>query len=230
MLGTCTECGVVGSHAKSCVNAAGSTEFRRGHAGDYDQRSPGAREAANATEAYLAYEKATRVVPAGGSKTCPECKLFGSHVYTCSSFVGGGPAAEHARATKVPAEFQRMADATERARASATEVRIVDPKTGGEKGQKLERFDLIPFEALTALARVYGKGAQKYADDNWRKGYSWRLSLGAMLRHIALWAIGVTYDAETGEHHLSHAAWHCFTLFVFETQGLGTDDRATVSK
>lgn len=105
----------------------------------------------------------------------------------------------------------------------STEVRIMS-ETGGQKGQKIERFDLIPIKPLTGLARVYGKGAAKYADDNYRKGYAWRLSFGAMLRHINLWAAGQSYDEETGEHHLLHAAWHCFTLFIFETEKLGTDD------
>ena len=42
----------------------------------------------------------------------------------------------------------------------AAEVRITSP-TGGQKGQKIERFDLIPIKPLTGLARVYGKGAAK---------------------------------------------------------------------
>jgi hypothetical protein len=113
-----------------------------------------------------------------------------------------------------------------RAARAAKEVRITDPVTGGQKGQKPERFDLIPFEALTEVARVYGFGATKYADDNWRKGYAWRLSLGAMLRHIAAWAMGYPTDPESKLPHLAHAAWHCLTLLTFEAHGLGTDDRA----
>lgn len=127
--------------------------------------------------------------------------------------------------------------------AQLVETRVTDPKTGGQKGVKLERFDLVPFEPLTALARLYGKGAIKYEPDNWRRGYAWRLSLGGMLRHVSLWAVGKSWDTadgtkdgaieydeagkpiHTGEHHLTCAAWHCFTLYVFETQNRGTDDR-----
>ncbi len=130
------------------------------------------------------------------------------------------------------------------AAAAAGETRIVSA-TGGEKGQKLERFDLIPVDALTALARLYGKGAQKYSDDNWRKGYSWRLSIGALFRHVGLFIAGKSYDTkdglrggpcdvdangkpiQTGEHHLICAAWHCFALVVFDAHKLGTDDRAS---
>ncbi len=107
-----------------------------------------------------------------------------------------------------------------------TEVRIVDPKTGGEKGQKAERFDLLPYDALEEVARVYGIGARKYADDNWLKGYAWRLSLGALMRHVARFMLGEDRDPETGCLHLAHAAWHCLTVITFFMRGLGTDDRA----
>lgn len=124
------------------------------------------------------------------------------------------------------------------------EQRVTDPETGGQKGVKLERFELIPVEPLVALARLYGKGALKYAPDNWRRGYSWRLSIGAVFRHLAWWLLRKSYDTangekggpieydadgkpiHTGEHHLICVAWHCFTLITFELHGLGTDDRA----
>lgn len=106
-----------------------------------------------------------------------------------------------------------------------SEVVVTDPKTGGKKGQKDERFDLLPFDALEEVARVYGMGAKKYEPDNWLKGYSWRLSLGALLRHVGRWAIGEDRDLESGLHHLAHAAWHCLTLITFDRRRLGTDDR-----
>ena len=106
------------------------------------------------------------------------------------------------------------------------EVRIIDAKTGGQKGQKLQRFDLIPGEPLMALAEVYGRGALKYEDDNWMKGYSWRLSFGALNRHLWLWWLGETRDPETGCHHLAQVAWHAFTLLWFQKHSKGTDDRS----
>jgi hypothetical protein len=105
------------------------------------------------------------------------------------------------------------------------EVRMKDPVTGGEKGMKDERFELLPWAALMEVARVYGYGAKKYAEHNWRKGYKWSLSLGAMLRHIALYATGESYDKESGRHHMGHVAFHCLTLITFEQEGLGSDDR-----
>lgn len=104
------------------------------------------------------------------------------------------------------------------------EIRQTDPKTGAQKGQKIERFDLIPPRALAELARVYGKGALKYEDNNWRKGYSWSWSLAALYRHLNAWQSGEALDPETKLSHLAHAAWHCFTLMTFESEKLGTDD------
>jgi hypothetical protein len=62
---------------------------------------------------------------------------------------------------------------------------------------------------------VYGFGAEKYDDTNWVKGYSWRLSWGAMMRHIEAMRDGEYLDPESGLPHLAHAAWHCMTLMYY---------------
>jgi hypothetical protein len=112
------------------------------------------------------------------------------------------------------------------------EERIVDPTTGGAKGQKLARFDLIPPDPMWQLAEVYGLGAKKYEDDNWLKGYRWRLSIGALLRHVFMFLRGEYTDAESGKPHLAHAMFHCCALMEFHRLGRGTDDRqcTTVGK
>lgn len=109
----------------------------------------------------------------------------------------------------------------------ASEVRVTDPTTGGEKGSKLARFDLIPSQALWGLAEVYGRGAKKYADRNWERGYAWGLSMAALERHYNQWKQGESIDGETGAHHLLQVAWHAFTLYMFQMFGRGTDDRST---
>ena len=97
------------------------------------------------------------------------------------------------------------------------EVRVTSP-TGGQKGQKDDRQDLIDPWFMRELGLVCGFGAKKYDDDNWRKGYSWRLSFGAMLRHIYAFWRGEDRDPESGLYHLAHAAWHCMVLFTFNTR------------
>jgi len=112
----------------------------------------------------------------------------------------------------------------------SNEARHTDPVTGGQKGIKPERYDLLPFDALDEVARVYGYGATKYSADNWLRGYSWRWSAGALMRHVARFMVGEEVDPETGCMHLAHAAWHCLTLITFARRGLGTDDRAIPAK
>lgn len=105
------------------------------------------------------------------------------------------------------------------------EIRGTDPTTGGQKGLKPARYDLIPPEALDLLARLYGWGASKYADRNWEKGYPWGWSFAAMMRHAWAWARREDTDPESGLPHMAHCAWHCFVLMTFSVRGIGTDDR-----
>lgn len=109
--------------------------------------------------------------------------------------------------------------------SSSTEVRVIDPKTGGEKGSKPERYDLIPSSALDEVARVYGFGSRKYAVNNWVKGYDWGLSIAALERHISAFKQGEDLDPESGLHHLAHAVFHCLALVTFGQKNLGTDTR-----
>lgn len=115
------------------------------------------------------------------------------------------------------------------------EVRSVS-STGGEKGVKLARFDLIPAGPLWTIAEVYGKGAQKYADRNWERGYEWSKSYGAMQRHLNQWYRGEDNDdhhpecpegcvQHTGMPHLALAAWHCLALLEYANTHPEFDDR-----
>jgi len=106
------------------------------------------------------------------------------------------------------------------------EVRLIDPVTGAQKGSKLARYDLIPADALEALAEVYGAGAQKYSNRNWEAGYSWGWSFAACMRHLWAFWRGHDRDAESGMYHLAHAAWHCLAMLTFVIRNIGTDDRS----
>lgn len=109
----------------------------------------------------------------------------------------------------------------------AGEVRVVNPTTGGAKGQKLARFDLIPAGPLYALARHYGVGASKYEDRNWERGYDWSLSFGALMRHAwAFWS-GEDMDPESTEPspHLAAVLFHAMALMEFANTHPELDDR-----
>ncbi len=109
--------------------------------------------------------------------------------------------------------------------AAGGEVRVTNEKTGGQKGRKLARMDLIPVGALTALAEHYGRGAAKYEDNQWRKGYDWSLSYGALMRHVTTFWGGEDIDEETGSPHMAAVAWHAFTLLTFAVEHPDLDDR-----
>lgn len=109
-----------------------------------------------------------------------------------------------------------------------TEVRTTS-STGGEKGVKPERFELIPIPALTMLARMYGRGAEKYnetcAEPNWRKGYEWSKSYAAIQRHLTQFWGGEDIDAETELPHMAAVAFHAFALLTFMEEHPDFDDR-----
>src|SRR6266704_4405571 len=129
------------------------------------------------------------------------------------------------------------------------EVRIIS-ETGGAKGSKLARFDLLPWDALTLLAEHYGRGTFKYDDRNWEKGYKWGLSFSALQRHLTAHWNGDIYDLDPylygvdaeGEPlftedeiaafpddqkvlHITAVMWHAACLTAFFLRGIGEDDR-----
>ena len=68
------------------------------------------------------------------------------------------------------------------------------------------RYDLIPTEALEALARVLTYGAAKYAPNDWQHLPEFESRYTAALyRHIEAWRKGEAVDPESGIHHLEHA-------------------------
>lgn len=73
------------------------------------------------------------------------------------------------------------------------------------------RMDLIPPEAIEALASVLTHGSKKYGDNNWMGGISYGRVYGAIQRHLQSYRKGEYYDAESGLPHL----WHAFTELAF---------------
>jgi hypothetical protein len=125
--------------------------------------------------------------------------------------------------------------------------------TGGQKGTKLARYDLIPQSPLKEVAEHFGVGALKYAGHQWRQGYEWSKSIAAKARHDAAFAAGEDYDVcsndpegcqhvdadgnefvapredacynHTGSHHLAASAWHALVLLEFKDRFPLFDDR-----
>lgn len=80
----------------------------------------------------------------------------------------------------------------------AAETRTTS-STGGQKGVKLERHDLVPIGPLRELATHFGLGAQKYDNHQWRQGYEWSKSYSALERHLKLFWQGLDFDVCSNE-------------------------------
>lgn len=107
-------------------------------------------------------------------------------------------------------------------------------KTINDSGIKYDegklRYDLIPPEAMEALAHIYTMGAVKYGANNWEHGMSWSRIIGALFRHLYSWIKGDEIDKESGKSHLWHVLWNVVALVTYEARGIGTDDRACKNK
>lgn len=88
------------------------------------------------------------------------------------------------------------------------------------------RMDLIPPEALMALARVLTDGAARYGDRNWEAGLAWGRVSAALLRHMTAWMAGEETDPDSGMPHSWHVLTNAAFLVTYETRGIGTDDRS----
>lgn len=92
------------------------------------------------------------------------------------------------------------------------------------------RYDLIPPEAMEALAHIYTMGAVKYGPNNWERGMSWSRIIGALFRHLYSWIKGDEIDKESGKSHLWHVLWNVAALVTYEARKIGVDDRSCKNK
>ena len=91
------------------------------------------------------------------------------------------------------------------------------------------RVDLLPPDALEALADIYTHGAKEYGDRNWEDGgFSWGRLFAAMMRHAWAFWRGEDMDPESGLPHAAHMTWNAMALLAYWLRGQGKDDRSPV--
>jgi len=91
--------------------------------------------------------------------------------------------------------------------------------TNRESNEGRGRFDLIPYEAIEALAKWYEDGAKKYSERNWEKGLSVKDCVNRMIRH-ALKAGNGWED----EDHLSAVMWNAAAAITMRKRRPDLDD------
>lgn len=98
-------------------------------------------------------------------------------------------------------------------------------KEGTKKDHGKIRHDLISPTASDELAKVLSFGAQKYEDNNWRKGMKWSRIIGALKRHLNAIERGEDRDPETGLLHSAHVMCNAMFLTDYYTIYPQGDDR-----
>lgn len=84
---------------------------------------------------------------------------------------------------------------------------------------------LVPPSSILAMAEVFAAGAEKYAERNWEKGFSWSVPYECAMRHLLVWWAGEDLDKESGKHHLKHALTNIAMLVEFLDTYPSGDDR-----
>ena len=88
---------------------------------------------------------------------------------------------------------------------------------------------LIPPWVMAPLAHLYEIGAKKYGAWNYiDHPQAWSRVSSAMERHIKKWQAGERFDQTDGQHHMLSVVWGAITLWIYDTYGLGEDDRPPV--
>jgi hypothetical protein len=90
------------------------------------------------------------------------------------------------------------------------------------------KLQLIPPHALNEAAKVFGFGAEKYAENNWRKDidmYGWTRHYGSIQRHLNAWLACEDIDPDSGLPHIAHALTQLMILNQVIKDAPQCDDR-----
>jgi hypothetical protein len=153
------------------------------------------------------------------SKGCGTCRNGSRWDHQgCALCLAGGSELPHWEPKTNPAT--PAADTVEAAPAAPD----ANPKT--RFGMAKSPISLVPAGALVHMAEAFRDGAGKYGAANWRVDpVSTSTYLNAALRHMLAWQDGEELAADSGVHHLGHAA-ACLAILM-DAQHAATliDDR-----
>ena len=81
------------------------------------------------------------------------------------------------------------------------------------------RLDLIPPEALLELGEVFGEGAVRHGDENWKKGMPNSVVINHMLRHLLIYMKG-----DRDEPHMGKVMFGCCVLIWNDRNNIDVED------
>lgn len=101
------------------------------------------------------------------------------------------------------------------------------------------RYDLLEPYAIEQVAKIFTKGARKYAPHNWLRGMAWSKMVASLKRHLAAYERGEDYDFDplcegckagdctnhTGELHIAQVAWNALGITSYYKHFPQGDDR-----
>lgn len=88
---------------------------------------------------------------------------------------------------------------------------------GRKDDQGKDRWDLLPWKEMEDVVKVITKGAEKYAENNWKLvDKAPARYFAATMRHLSSWKTGNRLDPETGISHLAHAVCDILFLMYFD--------------
>lgn len=99
-------------------------------------------------------------------------------------------------------------------------------KNGTKNDEEKVRLELLPYDALLELGKLWTLGAKKYNSRNWEKGIKYSRIFAAMMRHAWAFWNREDKDSETGLSHMIHATWNALALTTYIIRGMTQfDDR-----
>lgn len=118
---------------------------------------------------------------------------------------------------------------------SEDQTQLADRPKTGYKNDRLDdklRWELLPWQEIEDIVKVYHFGAKKYAPESWKNlNDGARRYFAACNRHLIAYIKGEKIDPESGIYHLAHAAWNVIAMLYLDKHGNGFDfDRVKTDK
>ena len=73
------------------------------------------------------------------------------------------------------------------------------------------RWDLVAWDEFERVVGIYTRGAEKYSDDNWRKGQPMKRMFASLMRHLMAYRKGLQ-----DEDHGAAVVWNMLALMWME--------------